>query len=164
MGKPLEYFLYLQHLVRAALRQALTGLDLTPVQNTVLQLVANTPGTSSAELARRTLVTPQTMHRLVSELQHRGLLALEPRPGHGRIRAAYLTDQGRQVLAGAQALAQTIEDRMTAGLDGQQRQQLVVLLRHCVNAFDPPEAATTEAATTQPAQRATIRDDPAAGS
>ncbi|WP_151484083.1 MarR family winged helix-turn-helix transcriptional regulator [Streptomyces albicerus] len=126
--------------MRAALRHGLGDLDLTPVQNTVLHLVATTPGSSSADLARRTHVSPQTMHKLVTELEHRGLLKLHPRPGHGRIRDAELTDEGRRLLTEADVRAQTIEDRMTAGLDDRQRRQLIDLLQHCVTALDtPPE-------------------------
>jgi DNA-binding MarR family transcriptional regulator len=126
--------------IRAAFRQTLVDLDLTPVQNTVLHMVAAAPGSSSAELARRAHVTPQTMHTLVAELAHRGLLVLHPRPGHGRILDARLTDQGQHLLTDADARAQTLEDRMTAGLDDHQRQQLLDLLQHCVTALDmPPE-------------------------
>lgn len=128
--------------VRAALRHTLTDLDLTPVQSTVLHLIAATPASSSAELARRTHVTPQTMHKIVTDLEHRGLLALKPRPGHGRILDAQLTGQGQELLADADTRAQAIEDRMTAGLDKQQRQQLLDLLQHCITALDvPPEGA-----------------------
>jgi DNA-binding MarR family transcriptional regulator len=135
MGAHLGHFLQLQHLVRAALREALTDLDLTPVQNTVLHLVDATPGSSSAELARVTQVTPQTMHRLVTELEHRGLLALRSRPGHGRIRDATLTDLGRRLLAEAAEREQAVEDRLISGLDQARRDALLELLRHCVATF-----------------------------
>lgn len=121
---------------RAAFRNALVDLDITPVQNTAMHLVATTPGTSSAELARRMHVTPQTMHKLVTELQHRGLVVLRPRPGHGRILEVHLTGQGQQLLAEADTRAQAIEDRMTAGLDKRQHQQLLQLLQHCITALD----------------------------
>lgn len=121
---------------RAAFRTALVDLDLTPVQNTALHLVATAPGISSAELARRMHVTPQTMHTLVSELQHRGLLVLQPRPGHGRILEIHLTDQGQQLLTKADTRAHAIEDRMTVGLDEKQRRQLRDLLQHCITALD----------------------------
>jgi len=121
---------------RAAFRNALVDLELTPVQNTALHLAASTPGTSSAELARRMHVTPQTMHKLVTELQHRGLVVLQPRPGHGRILEIQLTDQGKRLLTEADARARAIEDRMTARLDERQRQQLLQLLQHCIAALD----------------------------
>ncbi|TDD05268.1 MarR family transcriptional regulator [Nonomuraea deserti] len=63
MAQELRYFLRASNVVRAAVRHALTDLDLTPVQNTVLHMIAATPGSSSAELARRTHVKPQTMHK-----------------------------------------------------------------------------------------------------
>lgn len=132
MSHPLPPFLRLQHLVRAELRDALAGLDLTPVQRTVLHLIAATPGISSAELARHTHVTPQTMHKIVAELGRRDLLELRPRPGHGRILGAGLTEPGRKLMAEADAVAQTIEDRMVAGLDDHQCRQLTDLLQHCV--------------------------------
>lgn len=124
--------------VRAALRHTLADLDLTPVQSTVLHFIAATPGSSSAELARRMQVTPQTMHKLVTDLEHRGLLTLQPRPGHGRILDSQLTDQGQELLVDVDTRAQAIEDRMTAGLDQRQRQQLLDLLQHCITALGLP--------------------------
>lgn len=132
MAEQIDVFLHLQHLVRAELRELLTELELTPVQSTVLQLVAGAPGSSSADLARRTLVTAQTMHRLLLDLERRELLAFRPRPGHGRIRDAHITGKGRKAIAAARARAQAIEDRMVRGLSDRQRDQLTVLLRHCV--------------------------------
>ena len=138
MPGPLAHLLRLQHLVRAELRHSLTDLDLTPVQNTVMHLISATPGSSSAELARHTHVTPQTMHKLVADLEQRGLLTLHPRAGHGRILDAHLTNQGRQVMADADKRAKAIEARMLADLDKQQQTQLADLLRHCVTALDAP--------------------------
>lgn len=124
--------------IRAAMRETLNDLDLTPVQRTVLHFVAAEPGSSSAELARRMRVTPQTMHKIVADLERRELLALQPRAGHGRILDARLTGQGEELLADTQVLAQAIEDRMTAGLDKKQRQQLADLLQECVTALATP--------------------------
>lgn len=131
----MDVFLDLQHLVRSALRDALADLELTPVQNTVLHMVAGSPGRSSAELARRTQVTAQTMHKLVADLERRGLLTLHPRAGHGRALDAHITRDGRKALAEADVRAQVIEDRMTAGLNQRQRQQLLTLLQLCVTAI-----------------------------
>jgi DNA-binding MarR family transcriptional regulator len=138
MGGELGHLLRLQHLVRSALRHSLAELDLTPVQNTVLHMVAATPGSSSAELARQTQVTPQTMHKIVTDLEQRGLLGLQPRPGHGRILDARITDEGQALLVDADARAQAIEDRMTIGLNGRRRRDLVDLLEHCVGALERP--------------------------
>lgn len=124
--------------VRAALRDTLADLGLTPVQNTALQLVARDPGSSPAELSRHMRVTPQTMHKLVTDLAHRGLLTLTPRENHRRILDTNLTDEGRRLIAGADARAQAIEERLAAVLSERQRRQLVTLLDHCVDALTSP--------------------------
>lgn len=139
MGQPLDAFLYLQHLVRPALRDRLAVLDLTPVQNTVLHMVRADPGSSSAELARRTHVSPQTMHKLVGELERRGLLTLAKRPGHGRILDATLTAAGGRLLVDADACEREVEERMTAHLDESEREQLVDLLQRCIAGIGPPQ-------------------------
>lgn len=123
--------------VRSAIRRTLAELDLTPVQNTALHLVAGAPGSSPAELSRHMHVTPQTMHKLVTDLAHRGLLSLTPREGHRRILDTNLTDQGTKLLSEADARTQEIEDRLTAVLSDRQRQQLVAMLDRCVRAITP---------------------------
>ena len=140
MSHPLRPFLRLQHVVRAQLRDALAELDLTPVQNTVLRMIDRRPGSSSAELARKTQVTPQTMHKLVSDLRDRGLLTLRPRAGHGRILEGYVTDEGSKLLRDARRVTEAIEDRMLAGFSDRERDRLTDLLERCVTALDgPPE-------------------------
>lgn len=127
--------------VRTALRDALAEVDLTPVQNTALHMLEVDPGSSSAELARRMHVTPQTMHKLVTDLEHAGLVELSRRPGHGRILDTNLTKHGRQVLAEAHARVETVEERLMASLSERQQQQLLGLLRRCVAALDPHDDA-----------------------
>jgi DNA-binding MarR family transcriptional regulator len=141
--------------MRATLRDTLAEVDVSAPQNNVLHLLAAEPGSSPAELARRAYVTPQTMHKLIVELQARGLLELQPRPGHGRILEAQLTEKGHTLLAEVEVRAKAVEDRMTAGLDGKQRQDLLDLLQHCVDTLDIPDdpkaARKHEPTTTPPA-------------
>lgn len=121
--------------VRSEIRRVLAEIDLTPVQSTALHLVAGDPGSSPAELSRRMHVTPQTMHKLVTDLEHRGLLALTPREGHRRILNTNLTDQGAKLLAEADAKTRQIEERLTAVLSERQQQQLVAMLDRCIHAL-----------------------------
>ncbi|KAB8194270.1 MarR family transcriptional regulator [Nonomuraea phyllanthi] len=140
MSRPLPPFMQLQHLIRVQLREALANLDLTPEQSTVLNLVAATPGISSAELARLLHVTPQTMHKIVTELGRRSLLEMHPRPGHGRILGAELTARGQTLKGQADVFAQAVEDRMVADLDAHQRRQLASLLQQCVTTIGGPSS------------------------
>ncbi|MBW0016212.1 MAG: MarR family transcriptional regulator [Mycobacterium sp.] len=63
----------------------------------VLRQLANEPGLSGAELARRLLISPQGVQLALTSLQRRGLVERKQDPQHGRILQAYLTDEGRKV-------------------------------------------------------------------
>lgn len=123
--------------IRAALDHALADLELTPAQYVSLYHLAEAPGSSSAELARRVFVSPQSMHAVVADLERQGLVVRQPRPGHGTILEVRMTDQGRQLLTDADARAQELEGRVTAGLDEHGR-HLHDMLQHCIEALDSP--------------------------
>ncbi len=123
---------------RAGLRDPLAELGLTLQDLTALHLLGGAPGSSPAELARLAHVSPQAMHKLVTELSRRQLLALRPRPGHGRILEARLTSEGQQLRAAAEARVRTAEEHTTAALSQHEREQLVDLLQRCITAPQPP--------------------------
>lgn len=121
---------------RAGLHDPLAELGLTLQDLTALHLLGTVPGNSPAELARLARVSPQAMHKLVTELGRRRLLTLRPRPGHGRILQARLTAKGEQLRTEAEARVAAVGQQATAGLTPQQRRQLLDLLQHCVSALD----------------------------
>jgi DNA-binding MarR family transcriptional regulator len=59
-----------------------------------LRQLANEPGLSGAELARRLLISPQGVQLALTALERRGLLERKQDPQHARILRAYLTDEG----------------------------------------------------------------------
>lgn len=124
-----------QQALRASMDQALEELGLTPPQYAALAALEDTPGVSSAELARRSFVTPQTMHAIVAGLERRGLLTRAPTPGSGRVLAAELSEDGRHAVGRAHGVVGGIEERMAAGLSEAERQQLLTLLRRCAQAL-----------------------------
>lgn len=63
----------------------------------VLRQLANEPGLSGAELARRLLISPQGVQLALTALERRGLVERKRDPQHGRILQAYLTGEGRKV-------------------------------------------------------------------
>jgi DNA-binding MarR family transcriptional regulator len=125
-----------QHALRTTMDAALGHLELTAPQYAVLAVLEAAPGVSSAELARRSFVTPQTMHAIVAGLEARGLLAREARPGQGRVLAAALTREGRARVARGHDAVRVVEEHMTASLDGKELQELFALLRRCAEALD----------------------------
>ena len=60
----------------------------------VLRQLANEPGLSGAELARRLLISPQGVQLALTALERRGLVERKQDPQHKRILQAYLTDRG----------------------------------------------------------------------
>ena len=115
--------------------QALQELGLTTPQYAALAALEDTPGVSSAALARRSFVPPQTMHAIVAGLERRGLLTRAPTPGRGRLLAAELSEDGRHVVDRAHAVVRAIEERMAAGLSQAEREQLLTLLGRCAQAL-----------------------------
>src|SRR5919204_154925 len=77
---------------------ALRHLGITTPQYAVLTFLDESPGLSAAQLARRAFVTPQTMQRIVANLQAAGLIERDPHPELGRVLEVRLSDRGRGVL------------------------------------------------------------------
>lgn len=72
--------------------------DLGPTEFGVLAQLAAGAVPSQAELARRVLITPQSLHPLLATMIDRGLIARTGGPGRGRRQNVELTLEGRAVL------------------------------------------------------------------
>src|SRR6266487_1975169 len=94
---------------------ALRRVGLTNAQYAVLAMLEDEGALSSAELARRCFVTPQTMNQIVASLQARALVGRAAHPHHGRILQTSLTEH--------------------------ERYDLVWLLRECARALAPTGGA-----------------------
>src|SRR5919201_1472306 len=121
-----------QDALNRALVDAFAELGLTLPQYAVLYNLAETPGLSSAELARRSFVTPQTMNEVIQLLERDGLVARPQHRVHGRIGQPDRTAGGGAKLAAANRRTDAIEKKMVASLTPVQREQLSSWLRQCV--------------------------------
>jgi len=74
---------------------ALRPMGLTVPQYQALLVIADTPGISGAELARRCLVTPQTMTTVLGNLTVKGLIERRTVPGQGRAMETTITAAGK---------------------------------------------------------------------
>src|SRR5580658_8049822 len=79
--------------------EAVSSHGVSTAQIGVLRQLSNEPGLSGAELARRLLISPQGVQLALTSLERRGLLERKQDPQHKRILQAYLTDEGRTVVA-----------------------------------------------------------------
>lgn len=127
---------------------ALRAHGLTNTQYGALVVLEEAGSLSGAELARRCYVTAQTMNDLVVGLERRGLVARRPHRTHGRVLDVSLTPEGRQALEASHRSVLAIEARMTSGLEGREREQLVAALRRCAEELEgdrssPPDSGAT---------------------
>jgi DNA-binding MarR family transcriptional regulator len=115
---PLTLYLVkrLELVIRALMDDALRPLGVTTLQYTALTVLDSRGPLSSAQLARRSFLRPQTMHEMVLSLEKRGVITREPQEGNKRILLARLTDVGRELLAGCNPLVLEIEQELLTGL------------------------------------------------
>lgn len=106
----------------------LTEVDLSPPLFRVLNLVDAAEGRSQQEIAKAVQAPPSRMVGFVDELEQRGLVERRADPRDRRVRALYLTAAGREMLARGREVAQQLEEELTVGLSGEERERLVELL------------------------------------
>lgn len=124
-----------QHLLRLKTDDALQSAGLTTPRYLALTALSAQPGLSGAALARRCLVTPQTMTGIIAGLAAAGLIARTPDPEHGRVIQTRLTDKGVALLARARTSVERVEADMVRDLDRAEREALADLLAHCADAL-----------------------------
>jgi DNA-binding MarR family transcriptional regulator len=125
----------LDRAVRRGITDCIAPAGLTIPQFTALSVLDRRAGLSNAQLARRSYITPQSMHEVVLELERKGLVTREPDAANRRILRATLTATGRRVLARCEGCVAAMEERMLADLDDGTRERLVHDLAACVHAL-----------------------------
>lgn len=106
------------------INHAIAPLGVTLGQYTALS-VFNTRGRlSNAQLAERTMVSPQAANGLTKAMEHKGWIERQPDPNHGRIIHISLTGDGRAVLARCDREIAELERKMLEELSARERQAL----------------------------------------
>ena len=108
--------------------QALEPLGIGPRDFLLLRFVAATPGESQHALAERLAAPPSRMVALVDGLEEAGLVERRADPDDRRVRGLYLTRKGRGVLDRAGKIAIDYETQLCAGINREEREQLIDLL------------------------------------
>jgi DNA-binding MarR family transcriptional regulator len=127
---------YLIKRAQQALNQACTDrlrpLELSMSQYAVLRALDDHPGASSAELARITFVTRQSLRDVLGGLRSAGQVTVAEQASTGRARPVTLTASGHAKLRAAENLITQVELEMLGDLSADQRRYLAELLRTCV--------------------------------
>ncbi|MEY9966930.1 DNA-binding MarR family transcriptional regulator [Streptacidiphilus sp. MAP12-16] len=114
------------------LERALRPLDLNLAQLRSLVQVTLTPGISSAEIARRSGLTAQSMGAAVNALISRGLIERGPHPTNRRVLELRVTDAGRTLAARAQHVIDEVQREMFAVLSAEEQDTVHTLLHRLV--------------------------------
>jgi len=109
-------------------QQRLEPFGLDPRHFVLLRHVAAEEGRSQQALGEALRIPPSRMVALVDDLEQRRLLERRPNPADRRVRALYLTDEGRQLLVEVMKISAEHERDLTRGLAPADREQLVALL------------------------------------
>ncbi|WP_328992281.1 MarR family transcriptional regulator [Kribbella sp. NBC_01245] len=110
---------------------AVKPAGVTVAQYAALFVLEEQPGISGAELARRCLVTPQTMTTILRNLEAGDLIERTPHPFHRHVIETRLTPAGQQALDAADKRATKVERALAAEFDADERATLLALLGRC---------------------------------
>lgn len=118
--------------IRLMLERELRDLDLTPSQYTTLSMLAANGETSSSDLARRVLVTPQSMSEMIKALDRKSLIKRQESEGNRKVLDIALSPAGRALLEKAEARVDSLEATMFSAIAPDQletmRDRLVTIL------------------------------------
>lgn len=124
-----------QSVLHQRMDEVLRPLSLSVPQYACLQALADVPGITGAELARRAFVSRQSMNVLLLGLEKRGLAERATVPGPRRERAASLTPAAIELLGRARAAVAEVATAMTSRLSQSDATRLRALLVSCRDAL-----------------------------
>ena len=122
-----------QHALRIAMDEALRSIELTTPGYAVLAQLELENGISNAELARRSYITSQTMHGIISNLEKRALIKRKSSNSHGRILLLELTKKGQKIISSAHEIIKVVETCMLSTIKDEHKILLDNLLLECFN-------------------------------
>jgi DNA-binding MarR family transcriptional regulator len=130
-------FRSLHHSLRQAVDEALRreDLDISFAHFASLAGLHHEPGSTGAHLARRSMVSPQTMNAVLRRLETEGLIERRPHPDSRRADSWFLSDRGANRFNRAQAVAESVFSRMLSALSPGEIERLQSYLGRCIDAL-----------------------------
>jgi DNA-binding MarR family transcriptional regulator len=108
--------------------RAMAGLDVTPGQVGVLQVIAANPGLSQIALGRAIGIDRSTVVAVIDRLEGRGLVVRALSPNDRRSHALRLSSAGEKTLGEIERRVRAHEKRIARALNVAERAQLIQLL------------------------------------
>lgn len=126
--------------LRRSMEAELRPLGMNITHYSCLELLAQRPGLSNAELARGAFVSRQSMNVLLQSLERDGLVTRAEQATSGRALPTRLTATGERQLGTASAAVKDVEDQMGSNLTPGEQAQLRDLLTRCIGALVAPRS------------------------
>lgn len=138
----------LHHSLRQSMDEALRarGVALSFAHFATLFGLQFEPGIPGAELARRVMVSAQTMNAILRRLEADGLIARRPHPESRRADSWSLTDSGEAELARARVIGDGVFSQMLSALAPAEIADFQAYLGRCIAALEAKPAAQRAAA------------------
>jgi DNA-binding MarR family transcriptional regulator len=126
----------LERVLRRRLAAAVEPAGLTLPAYTALSVLRAEDGLSNAQLARRSLVTPQSMSEVLALLVDQGYVRRRAEPGHGRVIRTELTKAVSRALERCDRAVDIVEEEMLDDLDVDEVASLRGVLSRCGRALE----------------------------
>jgi DNA-binding MarR family transcriptional regulator len=151
LDKPEHIVGFLLKSLHFTLRQAMDeamrkkGVDISFAHFGALFVIHCEPGITGAKLARRAMVSAQTMNSALRRLEADGRIERRPHPDSRRADSWTVTDEGLELLEQARTVGAAIFERMLAPLDRAETAALESSLRRCIAALEADDAGDAPA-------------------
>ncbi len=123
----------LDHALTRRMLDVLAPLGLTVSQYTALSFLDSQEQISNAQLAERTLISPQSANEMVKQMNEKGWIERAPDPFHGRVVRLSTTVAGKALLHTAHAAVASLEMEMLTGISAAQRKKIHGNLRQVLH-------------------------------
>jgi DNA-binding MarR family transcriptional regulator len=120
------------HVMQRGTDAKLRDLGLNTAKYVVLRLLHERPGLSSAQLARRSFLSPQTMNSMVMNLEQIGLVTREQHPENARISLTRLTAAGEAAVSSGRAVVDEYARGMLQNIAPEEQALFVSMLRRAI--------------------------------
>jgi len=135
-GQRLTYLVKrLEMAERARMEEVLRPLGVTLHQYTAMSILERREGLSSAQLARRHVVSPQAMHQLIASMERDQLIERRPDAANRRILRIWLTAHGAEALRDSHTAVDAVEERMLSALTTEEAATFARAVERCLAAL-----------------------------
>jgi DNA-binding MarR family transcriptional regulator len=131
----------LDHALTRRMLDVLAPLGLTVSQYTALSFLDGQEQLSNAQLAERTLISPQSANEMVKQMNEKGWIERAPDPFHGRVVRLGVTVAGKALLQQAHDAVARLELEMLASFTAAQRKAIHGNLRQVLHTLKASKAA-----------------------